>query len=45
MTKQQGNERVYNFSPGPAMLPDEVLDIAQEQLLNWHGLGVSMRII
>jgi phosphoserine aminotransferase len=34
--------RVYNFSPGPAVLPEEVLIQAREELLDWHGSGVSV---
>lgn len=34
--------RVYNFSAGPAMLPESVLREAQEELLNWKGLGLSV---
>lgn len=34
--------RVYNFSPGPAMLPDEVLRRAQAEMLDWHNLGMSI---
>ncbi len=34
--------RVYNFSAGPAMLPEEVLKQAQEELPNWHGAGASI---
>ena len=34
--------RVYNFSAGPAMLPDAVLKQAQEELLDWHGAGASI---
>ncbi len=33
--------RVYNFYPGPATLPEEVLLQVQEELLNWQGLGLS----
>lgn len=33
--------RVYNFSPGPATLPEEVLLQAQKELLDWQGLGLS----
>jgi phosphoserine aminotransferase len=33
--------RVFNFSPGPATLPEAVLQRAQAELLDWHGLGVS----
>ena len=35
-------DRVYNFSSGPAMLPESVLLQAQAELLNWQGTGVSM---
>ena len=34
--------RVYNFSAGPAMLPEEVLERAREELLDWHGTGMSV---
>lgn len=34
--------KVYNFSAGPAMLPEEVLRIAQEEMLDWHGTGMSI---
>jgi phosphoserine aminotransferase len=34
--------RVYNFSPGPAVLPEEVLSQARDELLDWHGSGVSV---
>ena len=34
--------RVYNFSPGPATLPEEVLLQIKEELLNWQGLGLSV---
>ena len=34
--------RVYNFSAGPAVLPEEVLLQAREELLDWHGSGVSV---
>jgi phosphoserine aminotransferase len=34
--------RVYNFSAGPAMLPEEVLKQAQDELLDWHGMGMSI---
>lgn len=34
--------RAYNFSAGPAMLPEAVLLEAQKELLNWHGLGMSV---
>jgi phosphoserine aminotransferase len=34
--------RIYNFSPGPAMLSREVLERAREEMLNWHGSGMSV---
>ena len=34
--------RVWNFSAGPAALPEEVLCQAQEELLDWHGAGCSV---
>lgn len=34
--------RVYNFSAGPAMLPLEVLETAQKELLDYHGSGMSV---
>lgn len=34
--------RVFNFSPGPAMLPDEVMAHVQEEFLNYRGLGASV---
>ena len=34
--------KVYNFSAGPAMLPEAVMQQAQQELLDWQGLGVSV---
>jgi phosphoserine aminotransferase len=34
--------RVFNFSPGPAALPEPVLQRAQAELLDWHGSGMSV---
>lgn len=34
--------RIWNFSAGPAALPEEVLTQAQEELLDWHGAGCSV---
>ena len=34
--------RKYNFSAGPAMLPEAVLKQAQEELPDWHGAGASI---
>jgi phosphoserine aminotransferase len=33
---------IYNFSAGPAVLPHEVLKQAQDELLDWHGSGMSV---
>ena len=35
-------ERVYNFSAGPSMLPIEVLEQAQKDMLNFKGSGMSV---
>lgn len=34
--------RVYNFGAGPAMLPIEVLQQAQKEMLDWHNTGMSV---
>jgi phosphoserine aminotransferase len=34
--------RVFNFSPGPAALPLEVLEHAQSELLDWQHSGMSV---
>ena len=34
--------RVYNFSAGPAVLPEEVLKEIQEELLDYNGSGQSV---
>ena len=34
--------RGYNFSAGPAALPDEVLQRAQAELLEWNGARASV---
>ncbi|WP_105198896.1 MULTISPECIES: 3-phosphoserine/phosphohydroxythreonine transaminase [unclassified Pseudoalteromonas] len=33
---------VYNFCAGPAMLPPAVMEKAQQEFLDWQGLGVSV---
>lgn len=35
-------KKIYNFSAGPAMLPHEVLQKAQHELLNWQNTGASV---
>lgn len=34
--------RVWNFSAGPAALPEEVLRQAAEEMLDWHGAGMGV---
>jgi phosphoserine aminotransferase len=34
--------RVFNFSAGPAALPETVLRRAAEEMLDWHGSGMSV---
>ncbi len=34
--------RIYNFSAGPAMLPEEVLKTAAAEMLDYHGSGMSV---
>ncbi len=35
-------KRIYNFSAGPAVLPIEVLERAQSELLSLNGIGMSV---
>jgi phosphoserine aminotransferase len=34
--------RIYNFSAGPAVLPEEVLGQARDEMLDWQGSGMSV---
>lgn len=34
--------RVYNFSAGPAVLPEEVLREAAEEMMDYRGTGMSV---
>jgi phosphoserine aminotransferase len=34
--------RPFNFSPGPAVLPEPVLRQAAAEMLDWHGTGMSV---
>jgi phosphoserine aminotransferase len=34
--------RVFNFSAGPAVLPEAVLQQAAAEILDWHGSGMSV---
>jgi len=35
-------KRIYNFSAGPAVLPESVLKEAAEEMLNYQGCGMSV---
>ena len=39
---RSANVRVYNFSAGPAVLPEEVLRQAAAEMLDWRGSGMSV---
>ncbi|EFJ48056.1 hypothetical protein VOLCADRAFT_81234 [Volvox carteri f. nagariensis] len=41
-TAAQPHGRVFNFSAGPAILPVDVLERAQADLVNWQGTGMSI---
>src|ERR1700680_5225868 len=34
--------RVFNFSAGPAVMPEEVLRQAAAEMLDWHDSGMSV---
>jgi phosphoserine aminotransferase len=34
--------RLFNFSAGPGVLPEEVLQQAADEMLDWHGSGQSV---
>jgi phosphoserine aminotransferase len=34
--------RIYNFSAGPAMLPESVLERARAEMADWQGSGMSV---
>ncbi|QCI27211.1 3-phosphoserine/phosphohydroxythreonine transaminase [Buchnera aphidicola] len=36
------NKKIYNFSAGPAMLPEEVLKKVKKNFLNWNNIGASI---
>ncbi|MFJ7826547.1 3-phosphoserine/phosphohydroxythreonine transaminase [Psychrobacillus sp. NPDC096623] len=38
----QSNPRAYNFNAGPSALPLEVLEKAQQELVNFQGSGMSI---
>jgi phosphoserine aminotransferase len=34
--------QIYNFSAGPAVLPKSVLEKVRDEMLDWHGSGMSV---
>lgn len=34
--------RVFNFSAGPAAMPEDVLRQAADEMLDWNGSGMSV---
>jgi phosphoserine aminotransferase len=36
------DRRIFNFAAGPAAVPEEVLNQAAAEMLNWQGLGTSV---
>src|SRR5438874_8269739 len=41
-TNRTSRMRIFNFSPGPAVLPEPVLQKAAAEMLDWHGSGMSV---
>ncbi|MEW5301117.1 MAG: hypothetical protein WDW36_003996 [Sanguina aurantia] len=39
---KQPYDRLFNFAAGPAMLPVDVLESAEKDMLNWRGSGQSL---
>ena len=35
-------ERVYNFSAGPAMMPEPVLEEIRDEMMNYRGTGMCV---
>ena len=42
ITEGETMGRIFNFSAGPAMLPEEVLKEAAEEMLDYRGCGMSV---
>jgi phosphoserine aminotransferase len=34
--------RIWNFSAGPAVLPQPVLEQIRDEMLDWHGAGLGV---
>ena len=41
-TAQHAVKRAFNFNAGPSALPLSVLERVREELLDWHGTGMSV---
>ena len=41
-SSSSAGQRPFNFSAGPAALPEAVLEIAKAEMLDWHGSGMSI---
>src|ERR1700687_245375 len=39
---ERGDKRAFNFTARPAALPLSVLERIREELLDWHGTGMSV---
>jgi len=35
-------DRIYNFSAGPSILPEEVLETVRDNMMNYHGSGMCV---
>ena len=42
MVMRMTEDRVYNFSAGPSILPEPVLRRARDEMMNYHGSGMSV---
>src|SRR5580658_10677075 len=42
LPQTQTSKRAFNFNAGPGALPLPVLDRVREELLDWHGSGMSV---
>jgi phosphoserine aminotransferase len=42
MRSMQMYNRVYNFAAGPACLPEEALEEARDEMMNYRGYGMSV---
>ena len=41
-TKFADDRLIYNFCPGPCVLPKQVLDVAHSEFFNYRGSGQSV---